>query len=183
MNWSDILDEAKKNLRLRSDYALGKVLGLTDGAIPHYRKGRRSPDANVLWKLAEINNKPFGLYAAMAEEHRAKTAELKEAWRQRIKKSLCLVLTIGTLAFSYGVTEIAKFDKPLPILASNTYTSFSISEGLAQSEEGLTFLHIVSILCLFLALVGLGRTVRFIRRNLRLRTGPTGPGFAKPCSA
>lgn len=105
----DYLSEAKQRLGLKSDYALAKELGISEGSIGHYRNGRRVLDDYTAAKLAEaLEIDPLEVIAA-ANAEREKDEKKREYWGKIFEKcaAACLLIAI----FSFGINTQAKGEK------------------------------------------------------------------------
>ncbi|MES2027373.1 MAG: helix-turn-helix domain-containing protein [Pseudomonadota bacterium] len=80
------LDAAKQRLKIDSDYALSKILGVTTSAISNYRAERSRIDDDVALKLAEILEiNPLEVIAS-ANAERARTPEMRARWTGLMQK-------------------------------------------------------------------------------------------------
>lgn len=68
---NEFLDAVKARHGIPSDYKLGLVLGLTDAAVSHYRKGRSLLDDKVAVKVAELLGVDAGYVVACVHSERA----------------------------------------------------------------------------------------------------------------
>jgi transcriptional regulator with XRE-family HTH domain len=65
----DLLDSAKKQLAMDTDYKLAKKLEISTGTITQYRQGKVMPNVYVYARLAEILNvDPFKLMIEIESE-------------------------------------------------------------------------------------------------------------------
>lgn len=86
MNTVDYLDAVKAARKITSDYALAKVLGITQSTISGYRAGRSRIDDDVALTIAEILGvHPLQVIAA-ANAERAKTPEQRARWSGVMEK-------------------------------------------------------------------------------------------------
>jgi len=86
MNTLELLEAVKERRGITSDYALAKVLGITQSAASSYRTGRSRIDDNVALTVAEILQiHPMQVIAA-ANAERAKTPEQKARWMELVEK-------------------------------------------------------------------------------------------------
>lgn len=121
-----LLDAAKANSGLSSDYKLGIVLGLTsDSAVTNYRKGRSHPDDKIGRRLADLAGLDEGYVLACLHAERAKDDESRQVWQRIAKRlesvaaSLLAVLVLGVgLIVSPDASAMAKSPSPAP-MASN----------------------------------------------------------------
>jgi predicted transcriptional regulator len=86
MNTIELLDAVKARREITSDYALAKVLGITQQAVSSYRAGNSAISDDVALTVAEILQiHPLQVIAA-ANAERAKTPEQKERWMNLMEK-------------------------------------------------------------------------------------------------
>lgn len=76
----DFLDALKARNGGLSDYAVAKVLGVTRGAISHYRNNRSFLDDTTAIKVANLLKIEPGYVMASCHAERAKSADEKAAW-------------------------------------------------------------------------------------------------------
>jgi hypothetical protein len=76
-----ILDLAKSNSGLASDYKLGVVLGVTTSALSNYRHNRSSPDDSIGSKLAELAGLDGGYVLACLHAERSRDDQTRSLWR------------------------------------------------------------------------------------------------------
>ena len=84
-----------------SVYAAAKMLGVNEQTVRDWATGRRTPDADGCYRIAEALDVQLAEVIAAAEEERTKDEKKKAIWRERAKKaassaSAALLITIGT---------------------------------------------------------------------------------------
>jgi transcriptional regulator with XRE-family HTH domain len=75
-----LLDAVKLRHALPSDYKLAHYLGLTIGAIGHYRHGRSLPDDRACQKIGEALGIDGDVLAAQMLARRAKDEDTRIMW-------------------------------------------------------------------------------------------------------
>lgn len=85
MKTANYIDMARKLTQTGSDYAVAKLLGITENAVNHYRLGRRVMDNDTCRRLAEALGRPLEELIAVAEMERAKDEPTRKAWEKRLK--------------------------------------------------------------------------------------------------
>lgn len=86
MNTIEFLDAVKVRRGIASDYALAKVLGVSQQAVSGYRAGNSAISDDVALKVAEILQlHPLQVIAA-ANAERAKTPEQRARWEGVMEK-------------------------------------------------------------------------------------------------
>jgi transcriptional regulator with XRE-family HTH domain len=84
----DYMNDARRHAKTRSDYALAKLLAVSEQSVNQYRTGKRIPDNDVLRKVAELEELPLEELIASAEIERAQREgdTIKAtAWEKRLK--------------------------------------------------------------------------------------------------
>lgn len=80
MNTIDLLEAVKVKRGISSDYALAKVLGVTQAATSSYRTGNSKISDDVALTVAEVLKLNPLAVIALANAERAKTEEQKAKW-------------------------------------------------------------------------------------------------------
>ncbi|MBD1410261.1 DUF3693 domain-containing protein [Burkholderia contaminans] len=80
------LDALKERLGLPSDYAVAKALGVTRGAVSHYRTGRSAFDDVTAVRAAELLGMDPAVMLASVQYERAKNEDVREAWASLLEK-------------------------------------------------------------------------------------------------
>ena len=106
MNTLELLEAVKERRGITSDYALAKVLGVTQSAVSSYRTGRSRIDDDVALTVAEIlQMHPMQVIAA-ANAERAKTEEQRARWLSLMDKFSAPVTSFRNLLSQWdGHTE------------------------------------------------------------------------------
>lgn len=112
-----LLDEIKRRHGIPSDYKLAHFLGLTDGAIRHYRHGRSLPDEMACQKIAKALDIDGDVLAAHMLSARAKDDDTRRMWK-RIAERLGGVAACALIA-AFSIA-------PNPAQAGNTAPSLYI---------------------------------------------------------
>lgn len=95
---ADFLDAIRVRYGLTSDYQLAKRLGVTHGAISHYRAGRSQLDDAMAIRVAGLLDLDPGYVVSCAHAERAKDDETRAMWTQLAKRA-----AVGVLA-AFGLT-------------------------------------------------------------------------------
>lgn len=101
MKAKERLLECKVKLKISSDYALAKALGINRARVHEYMTGKRTPNAYAAIKMAEILKVHPLLLLAEFEGETEKNEEIRSFWinfAQRIKAG-----TVGMLALIFTV--------------------------------------------------------------------------------
>lgn len=95
---AEFLDSVKARASIDSDYRLAKVIGITHGAMTHYRMGRTLPNESVIEQLCALSGDDPDYIAAQIQAARAKDGPARVMW-SRIAARLRSALYGFTLLF------------------------------------------------------------------------------------
>ena len=106
------IELAKKKSGSVSYYELSKTLGITQGAISHYRKGDRALDGETALKVAALAEIDATELLAVCESERAKDKTLKNAWLTLAKmaknhQAAAVILSAPVLALTLAAKGFA----------------------------------------------------------------------------
>ena len=103
MDISKVLDDAKKVMRIESDYELAKRLEINKANLTHYRKGNRIPDAYACARLADVLGiDPLALLAQIEAETEKNEAR-RNYWRA-LSERVGRGVTLGFFVALFGIT-------------------------------------------------------------------------------
>lgn len=105
---NELLDAVKARHKITSDYKLAAYLGLTLGAISHYRHGRSLPDERGCQKIADALGIDADVLAAKMLARRAQTTEARTLWErvaQRLEHGVAAVLLLPAVAIIFGALQ------------------------------------------------------------------------------
>lgn len=99
MNINAMLNDAHRKLKISSDYALSKELGIPEPRISEYRRGLRKPDTYALVRLAlTVGRDPLEVIAE-AEAESARSEVKRQFWRDFLasasKAGRCIALALA----------------------------------------------------------------------------------------
>lgn len=130
---ADLLERAKAQAGIESDYRLAKVIGITHSAISTYRVGKALPGDKVIAQLCALSGDDAQLIFAQVQESKASSDETKNFWHVMVKRMAGGVST----AFLSVLVSIA--------LIAGTSTPAQAGEARTLQKAGVTCLYIVSI--------------------------------------
>jgi transcriptional regulator with XRE-family HTH domain len=78
---NEYLDEVKAKLALPSEYALAKVLGITQPSVMQYRNGRSALGIETSMKIGELLGIDGHVVYANGQIERAKNPQISEFWK------------------------------------------------------------------------------------------------------
>lgn len=99
MKAAQLLDEAKRRLLLKSDYALAKASGTTKQRINAIRSGREPVPLHMAFWLAITLERDPALIVAELEEERETNITRKAFWQSFLSRAAQLAAMSCTLAF------------------------------------------------------------------------------------
>ena len=98
MKATQLLDEAKTRLLLKSDYALAKAADINRSWIPAIRRGERAiPLSMAFWLAITLERDPAQIVAEL-EEEREKNDTRKAFWRSFLSRASSITTLACTLA-------------------------------------------------------------------------------------
>lgn len=77
---ASLLDRAKVNANLESDYRLAKVLRINQSALSNYRAGRSYPNHEICEALCALSGDDAGVIVAQIEAEKAAEGPVKMMW-------------------------------------------------------------------------------------------------------
>ena len=96
MDWSDFFERTRVAAKVDSFAKLAPMLGISDGAIGHYRQGRRVPQVWVVAEALKIQGNPEPEKAAIQiMKQAAISSEERTFWRRIAATAMTLVLGVG----------------------------------------------------------------------------------------
>lgn len=127
-----LLDRAKANGRIESDYRLAKVIGISHSVISGYRAGKSMPDARVLEQLCALSGDDLAVVAASIQSERERTPEGKAVW-----------LGIAKRLAGGAQTAILSVLVAIGLIAGNVVDARAATHEGAENQK-FDFLYIVS---------------------------------------
>ena len=164
---AELLERAKQNARIESDYRLAKVLRINQSALSNYRAGRL-PNVEILESLCALSGDDAGLMVARVEALRAADGPVRAMWLSVAKRLaggastaiLSVVFAIALLAGSPGPARAAD-GQPLKtanwhflyIVSSTFLSGFRLvrlrwRQWVYMACEHRAFLAFVRVLCI-----------------------------------
>lgn len=96
MDWSDFFEKTRVAAGAESFSKLAPMLGITDGAIGHYRQGRRVPQVWVVADALRIQGHPEPEKAAIQiMKQAALTSPERTFWKRLAATAVALLLMVG----------------------------------------------------------------------------------------
>lgn len=98
MDWNDFFEKTRRDAGVESFAKLAPLLGISDGAIGHYRQGRRVPQVWVVAEALKLQGHPQPEKAAIQIMKAAALSSPERAfWRKLAASAAMVVLMIGAL--------------------------------------------------------------------------------------
>ena len=98
MNINELLDTAKKEAGITSDYALAKALGMSNAYIAHWRSGEKHPSVEAATKLATLAKRDALTVIGWIEMQTAKKEKSRDYWKRFLKQHGAVASVIGAAA-------------------------------------------------------------------------------------
>ncbi len=113
MDWNDFFERTRVAAKVESYSKLAPLLGITDGAIGHYRMGRRVPQVWVVADALRIQGHPEPEKQAIEIMKRAAlTSPERTFWKRLAATAMALCLAVGFALPHKAQAAVAGFDKP-----------------------------------------------------------------------
>ena len=151
---AQLLDSAKANARIESDYRLAKVLRINPSAISNYRTGVSLPNVEIIEALCALSGDDAGLIVAHVEAARAKPGPVRAMW-EKVALRLAAGATTAILSVCFAISLIAMPARDARAATVHAYQSAEFSLLYIVSN---TFLSVSAF-----ALVRLRQTTFFLR--------------------
>jgi hypothetical protein len=139
---ANLLERAKANAHLESDYRLAKVLSINQSALGNYKAGRSWPNDKILAQLCALSGDDVAVVAAQIQAERSQSPEGKSMWlmvaaRLRGAAStaiLSVCFAISLIAMSAGdaraATVLAYQTQSVNLLYIVSSTFFTVGDFL-----------------------------------------------------
>jgi len=96
MDWADFFERTRVAAGVESFAKLAPKLGITDGAIGHYRQGRQIPSVWVVADCLKIQGHPTPEKAAVEiMRSEARTATERTFWKKLLASTAVLLCAVG----------------------------------------------------------------------------------------
>jgi transcriptional regulator with XRE-family HTH domain len=111
MDTKKLIAKAKQTAGIKSNYALAKRLGVTQGTLSRYKLGQGHPAPYIAEKLAELAGMKPEAGVAICEHDRAKTPEQRKHWEMRIcvdctfETATCTIRQCSAKAYKHHQAE------------------------------------------------------------------------------
>lgn len=131
---AELLERAKSNARIESDYRLAKVLRINQSALSNYRSGRSLPNVEIVEALCALSGDDAGLMVAQVEAARAADGPVRNMWLSVAKRlaggaqtailSVLLAIVFVASSLMPPRAEAAVLQK---LYSSTSYTSCEVA--------------------------------------------------------
>ncbi|OBU68448.1 hypothetical protein A9K58_06440 [Stenotrophomonas maltophilia] len=140
MDWVEFFEKTRQAAGVESFAKLAPKLGISDGAISHYRTGKRVPQVWVVAECLKIQGHPQPEKAAIQiMKSEAQTSPERHFWKRLAATAMALMLAVG-FALPHDVQAMPQ---PGNALHDIHYAKFRIGPSLALSAphgNGVSFL-------------------------------------------
>ncbi|HEL2965228.1 TPA: DUF3693 domain-containing protein [Stenotrophomonas maltophilia] len=149
MDWNDFFERTRVAAKVESYSKLAPLLGITDGAIGHYRMGRRVPQVWVVADALRIQGHPEPEKQAIEIMKRAAlTSPERTFWKRLAATAMALCLAVGFALPHKAQAAVTGFDNAHVVYIMRNH-------GLAESEPSSPPLSVFLVLVLLLRIVPL----------------------------
>lgn len=131
---ADFLDDLQKKLDVKSDYAVGKLLGIHRQQLSHYRLLKGAFDDEMCLRVAEVLEIDGAYVMACMHHQRAKNPEVKAAWKHTAEMLYGLAASFLVIAVSltltYGVSGSDHSPALLGLTSADSWALYIMSNPL-----------------------------------------------------
>ena len=103
---ADLLERAKAQGGLVSDYRLAKVIRVNQTLLSNWRHGRNLPSVEMIEALCALSGDDAGLIVAQVEAARAKPGPVRAMW-EKVALRLAAGATTAILSVCFAISLIA----------------------------------------------------------------------------
>ena len=128
---ANLLERAKKNANIDTDYRLAKIISINQSALGNYRAARSWPNDKILAQLCALSGDDPQLVMAQIQAERASSDEAKNLWMTMAKR-LAGGASTAILSVLWAIVLIAS----IPILTGT-------GEAVASQSSDINSLYIV----------------------------------------
>lgn len=126
MDWNDFFERTRVSAKVDSYSKLAPLLGITDGAIGHYRMGRRVPQVWVVADALRIQGHPEPEKQAIEIMKRAAlTSPERTFWKRLAATAMALAIGVGfTLPRDVQASVGHSATDPVYIMRNSVFARF-----------------------------------------------------------
>lgn len=137
MDWNDFFERTRIAAKVESYSKLAPLLGITDGAIGHYRMGRRVPQVWVVADALRIQGHPEPEKQAIEIMKRAAlTSPERTFWKRLAATAMALCLAVGFALPHKVQAAVPGFDKAQAVYIMRNIVSVESGPLLAPHGNG-----------------------------------------------
>jgi hypothetical protein len=126
---AELLERAKAQCNIESDYRLAKVLRINQTLISNWRHGRNLPNAEMVESLCALSGDDAGVIVAQVEAARASEGPVRTMWLNMAKRLaggastaiLSVLVFISLIAANVQEARAGAVANPQPVTLSNLY--------------------------------------------------------------
>lgn len=138
MDWNDFFERTRVAAKVESYSKLAPLLGITDGAIGHYRMGRRVPQVWVVADALRIQGHPEPEKQAIEIMKRAAlTSPERTFWKRLAATAMALCLAVGFALPHKAQAAVTGFD--------NGHVVYIMRNEVCAGRRGLALLLSVPV--------------------------------------
>jgi len=137
---ANLLERAKENARIESDYRLAKILRINQSQLSNYRHGRSLPNAEIVEALCALSGDDAGMVAAQVEAARAADGPVRAMWLGVAKRlaggaSTAILSVVFAIALIAGYAPTARASGH-PVIEAAKVNSLYIVQSTFLSVPG-----------------------------------------------
>ncbi|MBN5090518.1 DUF3693 domain-containing protein [Stenotrophomonas maltophilia] len=137
MDWNDFFERTRVAAKVESYSKLAPLLGITDGAIGHYRMGRRVPQVWVVADALRIQGHPEPEKQAIEIMKRAAlTSPERTFWKRLAATAMALCLAVGFALPHKAQAAVSGFESTHAVYIMRNVVSVESGPLLAPHGNG-----------------------------------------------
>jgi len=130
MDWNDFFERTRVSAKVESYSKLAPLLGITDGAIGHYRMGRRVPQVWVVADALRIQGHPEPEKQAIEIMKRAAlTSPERTFWKRLAATAMALALGVGFAPHSDAQAAVGHYTSDSVYIMRKSGTSTAVASS------------------------------------------------------
>ena len=139
MDWGDFFEKTRVAAKVESFSKLAPLLGITDGAIGHYRQGRRVPQVWVVAEALKIQGHPHPEKAAITIMKAAALTSPERTFWKRLSASAVGIALLAATLLAVGVpgSAYASAQDGFRVIGAVCLLCYGVRTALTQLRHNL----------------------------------------------
>ena len=141
---ASLIERARVNAKIESDYRLAKIIGINQSAFGNYKAGRSMPNDKILSQLCALSGDDPHLMMAQIQAERASSDEARNLWQTLVKRlaggaSTAVLSVLFTISLIAGYAQPARAGDLLSSTIAQVKSLYIVSSSVFVSS--CVFLH------------------------------------------